>query len=136
MGPRRMERATETSQERNRGRRALDPVSRCWIIKTKLSYGRRGDYLKSRPAGQLPHLPLRNKLQGRRVHSVWRVTTDDHKVHERPSKVRSAQTSITPCNSGKDETAERCYSPRCLHRITRADRPVALDSLTRLAAPG
>jgi len=75
MGPRRIERATETSQERHRGRRALDPASRCWIIKTKLLCGRRGDYLKSGPAGQLPRLPLRNKLHARRVHFVWHVTT-------------------------------------------------------------
>ena len=81
MGPRRIERATETSQERNRLRRAFDPVSRCWITKRKLLCGRRGDYLKSRPAGQLPHLPLRNKLHGHRVHSVCHVTTDDHKVY-------------------------------------------------------
>jgi hypothetical protein len=73
MGPRRIERATETSQERNRLRR-VDPVSRCWIINTKLLRGRRGDYLKSRLPGQLPHLPLRNKLHARRVHFVWHVT--------------------------------------------------------------
>src|SRR5262249_36760662 len=41
-GPSRIERATETSQERNRVRRALDPVSRWWIIRTKLLCGRRG----------------------------------------------------------------------------------------------
>ena len=39
MEPRRIERATETSQERHRGRRVLDPVSRWWIIKTKLYAG-------------------------------------------------------------------------------------------------
>jgi len=51
MGPRRIERATETSQERHRGRRALDPVSRCWIIKTKLLCGRRRR-LPEKPAGR------------------------------------------------------------------------------------
>jgi hypothetical protein len=39
MEPRRIERATETSQERHRGRRVLDPVSMWWIIKTKLYTG-------------------------------------------------------------------------------------------------
>ena len=54
MGPRRIERATETSQERNRLRRALDPVSRCWIIKMKLLSGDAGDCLKSRRPANFP----------------------------------------------------------------------------------
>jgi hypothetical protein len=63
MRPRGIQRATETSQERNRGP-CFRSGLKVRIIRTKLLCGwTRHDYLKGRPADK-SHLPLRNKLRG------------------------------------------------------------------------